>query len=383
MVKQSLLLISALISLAGCGEAPQEISKGPERAAPLTVTAVTAAAEDVPATYEASGTVRPRSCATISAKILGAVREVKVQLGDHVQEGQLLIVVDAREMETAVRRAEAARDEIKGLFPEAAAGVAAAKASLDLAQVTFTRMGDLYHKRSISNQEFDEASSHLKAAQSALDIAQAKRAQLDAKLEQAEQEVRAARVNQSYAEISAPFAGIIASKSVEPGNMAVPGVPLLTIDREGAYRVEASVEETRLRGVRLGQTVDVIVDGSPPALSGKVSQIVPEVDPASRTGTVKIDLPMSPHLRLGVFARVVFPAGSRRAVVVPAAALVEQGQLQSVFVVENGTAHTRLVTAGAATANRAEMLSGINAGETVIAPVPPNVKDGSPVEVRP
>ena len=83
-------------------------------------------------------------------------------------------------------------------------------------------------------------------------------------------------------------------------------------------------------------------------LNARVSEIVPAVDSASRTYTVKMDLPATPHLRSGMFGRAVFPLGARKVLAVPPRPLVERGQLQSVFVVENGVARTRLVTAGTA-----------------------------------
>jgi RND family efflux transporter MFP subunit len=243
-------------------------------------------------------------------------------------------------------------------------------------------MQDLYNKKSISNQEFDEASARLKSAQAAHDMARAKRAQLDERLEQVEQEVRAAQVNGSYAQIAAPFAGVVAGKSVEPGNLAIPGAPLLTIEREGTYRFEALVDESRLGAIRLGQAVTVKLAGLGRTLSGEVSEIVPEVDAASRSGTVKIDLPATAGLRSGIFGQALFgSAAKRRTMTVPLAAVTERGQLQSVLVAENGTARTRLITLGPKTDNRVEVLSGLTEGETAIVPVPPGLTDGARVEI--
>src|SRR5207302_6175864 len=106
---------------------------------------------------------------------------------------------------------------------------------------TFKRMEELASKKSISNQEFDEASARLKAAQAAHEMAHSKRVQLDSKLAQVEQEIRAAAIVRDYARIAAPFAGVVTAKSVEPGNLALPGAPLLTIEHEGGYRLEVSV----------------------------------------------------------------------------------------------------------------------------------------------
>src|ERR1039458_3171468 len=169
MTKNILFLIPSVIWLAGCGEAPREKSSASSAPA-IAVSAVTAATETWPSIYEATGTVRARTSAVISARLMGYVREVNAQAGDRVREGQLLVTLDARDLDVNSRRAEAAREEVRTAVPEADSAVAAAKANLDLAQVTFGRMRELFQKKSISSQEFDEVSAKLKAAQAAYDM---------------------------------------------------------------------------------------------------------------------------------------------------------------------------------------------------------------------
>lgn len=378
-IKSCFVIIPAIL-LAGCSESMRE----PEAAAsapstPVSIAAV--ASEQWPSIYEASGTVRARSSTLVSSKWMGYVREVKVQVGDRVREGQLLVVLDARDLDAAANRAAAASEEVRNAIPEADAAIAAAQARLDLVSATFKRMRELYEKKSISDQEFDEANAKFKAAQADFAMARARRAQLDSKLVQTEQEVRASRVTRSYAEIQAPVAGIVTAKSVDPGNLAAPGVPLLTIET-GGYRLEAAVEESRLASIRAGQAVTVALDGAERIFEARVSEIVPAVDSATRTYTVKIDLPGA-SLRSGMFGRARFSLAARSLLAIPAAAVVERGQLQSVFVADNGAAHTRLITLGERTKDRVEVLSGLASGETVIVPVPRNLADGSRVEVRP
>ena len=381
MTKSLLFPIPLVIWLAGCSDASREAEPAAP-AAPLAVNVVTAAVQQWPSLYEATGTVRARSSAVISAKWMGYVREVKVQVGDRVREGQLLVALDTRDLDASSGRAAAAREEVRNEIPEADGAVAAAKANLDLVQVTFQRMHELYEKKSISDQEFDEASAKVKAAQAAYEMAQAKRSQLEAKLAQAGQEVRATEVTRSYAEVQAPLAGRVTARSVEPGNLAVPGAPLLTIERED-YRLEASVEESRIEAVRAGQPVTVVLDGINRSFETKVSEIVPAVDAASRAYTVKIDLPNTPALRSGIFGRAAFQLGSRSMLAIPARAVREQGQLQSVYVAESGAARVRLVTLGEKLKDQVEVLSGLSAGDKVIFPVPQGLADGTRVEVRP
>jgi membrane fusion protein, multidrug efflux system len=377
MTKHLLIPIPLLMWLAGCSEAPKE--KATDSSAPLAVSTVAVSSETWPSTYEATGTVRARTSAVVSAKLMGYVREVKAQAGDHVREGQLLVTLDSRDLEVASRRAEAAREEVRTAVPEADSAIAAAKANLDLAQATFGRMRVMFQKTSISNQEFDEASAKLKAAQAAYDVSQARREQLNAKLAQADQEVRAAEVTRSYAEVVAPFAGLVVARWVEPGSLPVPGAPLFTIEADGDYRLEALADESHLPAIRVGQQVSVSLDSVDHPIDARVSEIVPAVDAASRAYTVKIDLPALPALRSGVFGRATFQLGSRSLLAIPAAAVSERGQLQSVMIADNGVARTRLITTGQKLKDRMEVLSGLSDGEKVIFPVPPGLTDGAQV----
>jgi len=374
----------ALISLGltACREAPRR-AEASVRSQTVEVPVVLVASVELPSVYEAVGTVRARTSAVIASQIMGSVREVKVHTGDSVSRGQLLVTIDSRDLDVAVRERQAAREEALSARGEVDHAVAAAQANLDLAKVTFRRMQELYDKKSISDQEYDEASARLKAAQAGYDMAVAKRGQVAAKIQQAAEAVSSAEVMRGYAEIHAPFAGIVTEKPVEPGAMAIPGTPLLTVEQAGALRLEVPVEESFLPSVRVGQPVTVTLDSLDRTLEARVSELGPLVDPASRAFLVKIDLPNAPHLRSGMFGRAKFSRGTRPALVVPTAAVSEQGQLQSVIVVEEGSAHTRLVTLGQKQGDVVEILSGLNAGERVVSPRSTTLADGARVEARP
>jgi RND family efflux transporter MFP subunit len=370
-----------VLLLTSCGSEPARRAAQPQTP-PVAVQVAAVATEDWPASYEATGTVRARTTATISSKVMGYVQQVSVQVGDRVRQGQALITLDARDLDVSLRRAEAGRTEVESAIPELENATAAAKANLDLAQSTFKRMEELAAKKSISNQELDEASARLKAAQANYDMVRSRRAQVNSKMATAEQEIRGAGIMRDYARLAAPFSGVVITRSVEPGNLATPGSPLLTIEQDGVYRLEATVDESKLASVRVGQSVEAVIEAADKKLNARVSEIVPSVDAASRTYIVKLDLPATPQLRTGMFGRAIFPLGVQKVVAVPLTALMERGQLQSVFVVEDGVAHTRLVTTGRRTSNAVEVLSGLNAGEKVVLPVPVGLQDGAMVEVR-
>ena len=370
-----------VLLMSACG-GPETHSKAATAPPHVTVQAASVASRPWPDAYEATGTVRARTAAVLSSKVMAYVRQVAVQIGDRVRDGQELVTLDAQDFDANVRRAEAGEAEVRASIPEADNGIAAAKANLDLAQATFKRMEELASRKSISNQEFDEASARLKAAQAAYDMARSKRTQLDSRLAQADQDIRAAKIMRDYTRIAAPFAGVVTARSVEPGNLAAPGAPLLTIEREGAYRLEASVDESKIPFVKAGQVVEVSLEALDRKLTARVAEIVPAVDAASRAYTVKIDLPAQANLRSGMFGRASFPMGARPVLAVPAAAVVVRGQLQSVFVIEDGCARNRLITTGRRGDSVLEVLSGLTENEMVVSPVAPALADGVRVEVR-
>src|SRR5665811_511066 len=188
-----LFLPIPVLLLTSCGSEPARRAAQPQTP-PVAVQVAAVATEDWPASYEATGTVRARTTATISSKVMGYVQQVSVQVGDRVRQGQALITLDARDLDVSLRRAEAGGAEVQSAIPELENATAAAKANLDLAQTTFKRMEELASKKSISNQEFDEASARLKSAQAAYEMARAKRTQLDSKRAQVQQEIRGAGI---------------------------------------------------------------------------------------------------------------------------------------------------------------------------------------------
>ncbi len=223
-------LFPVVLILAGCGAPPASEKKAAE-STPVAVKTVAAASVEMPSVDEATGTVRARTTAQVSAKVMGYVREVKAQAGDTVKAGQVLILLDDRDLASGYRQAEAGLNEARQGMSEADNAIAAAKAQLDLTQVTFNRMKDLYDKKSVSTQELDDVSMKLKVARANHEMALSRRNQLQAKIRQAEEAVGGAGIMKGYAEVKAPFAGVVTERRVEPGYLAAPGQPLLVASR--------------------------------------------------------------------------------------------------------------------------------------------------------
>jgi multidrug efflux pump subunit AcrA (membrane-fusion protein) len=333
-------------------------------------------------TYRASGTVRARYTAAIAAKIAATILEIRVQAGDRVTAGQTLVVLDHGNLEANLRRAEAACAEAESAIAETENAIAAANATLDLARVTHRRFEDLLSKASVSQQESDESEARLKSARAGLEMAASKRRQAEARRSQAEAELAAARVALGYATLAAPFPGLVTERRADPGSMATPGAPLLTLEREGNLRLETSIDESRLALVRIGEQVEVEIDSLNRTVRGRVAENVPSIDAATRSFTTKIDLPAIPGLRAGMFGRAAFAGGKREALLVPQSAVLERGQVRSLYVVEGDTARLRLITLGEARDNRREILSGLTAGEKIIVAPPPLLSDGRRVAIQ-
>lgn len=379
MTQRALFALLFVATYSGCSR-PETTQKPRERSL-VSASTVPLRGESWPIRFEAPGTVRARATVALSAKWTGHVREVKVSVGDHVHEGQLVVTLDSRDLDIGADRATASREEIRSGVAEAESAITAAKIQLELVQTTFRRIGELHASRSVSDQEFDEASSRVKAAEAGLEHARARRAAIDSSLARAEQDIRSAQVNRSYAEIVAPFSGTVIARQAETGTLAGPGTPLISIESDDR-RLEVGIEESQFGAIRVGTPVTVALDGPGMTIEGRIASLDPSFDTASRTFTAKVDLPRVPWVRSGMFGRAIFQLGARPVIAVPADAITKRDQVQSVFVAEDGVARLRLITTGERSGGKLEALSGLAIGELVVVPVPRDLADGDRIGVR-
>jgi RND family efflux transporter MFP subunit len=190
---------------------------------------------------------------------------------------------------------------------------------------------------------------------------------------------------QGYTQLRAPFDGVVTERRVDVGAMASPGVPLLTVDRAGALRLEVTVDESLLAGLRQGAALPVRIPAlGTEAIEGRVARIVPAADAASHSFLVKIDLPPSKDLRAGMYATAQIPTGTKQAILAPRSAIVLRGSLPCAYVLDvNGVAQLRYMTTGATHGNNVEILSGIAAGEKLVDDPGDRELAGKRIEVQP
>lgn len=392
--KLALLITLAAITLAAaCGKEEEHAATAPAGEVRNVATARIASSsmEDF---YEATGTVQAKTATQISANIMGRILSMPWDEGDNVARGQVLAEIDSSASRTQIQKAEAGLREAQATIAEIDASVVAANAAVrsaeanrQFAETTFGRFRELYERKSATAQEFDEAQSRYRTAVAELERAKAnvdtissKKKQINARMEQARADIAAARVSEGYSRIVSPVSGVIVKKFAEAGATATPGTPLLSIEDNSQFLLEAAVEESRSNLVRVGNRVNVRIDALGAEIFGSVSEVLPSTDAASRTYVVKIVLPSEPGLRSGMYGVARFPVASKQAVTVPETAVVRRGQLTGVFIVgDDGIARFRIVNIGKTSEGMAEVISGLSEGDEIVTSDAATLTDGTRV----
>ncbi|MBI4848574.1 MAG: efflux RND transporter periplasmic adaptor subunit [Nitrospirae bacterium] len=310
--------------------------------------------------YETSGTLRSRNTALVSAQIMGEVKEINVKPGDRVKKDDVLLVIKAPDIGARVQAAQEA-------FEEAQKGLSMAGENRDLMEKTFERYKKLFDEKAISGQEFDEIKTKKDVA--ALEYERSQKA-----LKRAEAGLNEAEAFKGYAVIRSPLNGIVSEKKIDAGSMTAPGAPLFIIE-EPVYRVEVPVDEGQLSYINTGTPVDIVIDAIGVQTGGRVGEVVRQIDPLTRTFTVKVDISESAKpLQGGFYARAKFTLGKKSGLFIPEVAIVSRGELKAVYAVDqDGIITFRLVKTGKSADGMTEILSGLNAGERII------VKGSSPL----
>jgi RND family efflux transporter MFP subunit len=312
---------------------------------------------------------------------MAPIVQVHVRSGDQVRRGTTLVTLDARDILANKGLADATSRSAAEAARAAEADVRAAESTFVLAQATHERMASLHAKRSATTQELDQAVAALAAAAAQRTSAQARVAAAIAARDAAEASAEAAAINVSYAVLSAPFDGIVTERHADPGSMAMPGTPLLTLEEPATSRLEVQLDEARAVLVKIGQQVSVRLDNphdGDDKLDGRVSEIE-RIDPTSHRFLIKIDLPTSAALRSGLFGRARFAGPTRQALSVPKSAVINRGQLTFAYVVAGGRARLRPISTGSAGNDRVEVLAGLRDGDIIVTDPSPSLTDGGRV----
>lgn len=293
--------------------------------------------EPVPANIAAKQT------AIISSRILARIDEVKVRAGDYVKKGQTLVVLERSDLKSRVSQANAQLKSVDARLQEA-------KQSLE---------------RSI------ELNKRGLLALAPLEAAQANFKSLEAQKKSAQQSLIEAETSLEYANVVAPFDGLIVDRLAEPGSTAQPGMSLLSLYNPSSVRVEANIREARALELKLGQTLKMEIPSKELSLSAEVEELVPAGNVASRTFLVKSQINDISGLLPGMYARLMIPAGKAKRILVPKKYIAEVGQLNIVWVVhqkaEEKILEKRFVKVGMSQKDDLiEVISGLTEGEILV-----------------
>ncbi len=347
----SAAVLVLLGALGGCGEKAQDQIAVPAGAT-VQATVISVQKATLPMVATAPGNVIAEQQAMIASRLMGFLREIYVEEGQHVAAGQKLFSVDPT--------------DIQGQMAMAKAGLTQAEAALADAKNDYERFGALYKDEAIPKMQWDKIRLQYQMTEQQVGMA---RAGYDTAASQ-----------MRYATVTAPFAGVITQKMANAGAMAAPGQPVLVLENTDKLQVQTSVSNDVFSQLKLGTEVGLSAEGQTGDIVGKVANLVPSADPMTHSHLVKIDLPKNSGLRSGSFVQVAFKLGERQGVRVPETAVQNRAGITGLFVVDaQGIAKYRMVRTGTVEAGQVEILAGLNPGEKVVSTSTAALQNGDKV----
>ena len=326
------MLMATLLAAAGCHESG--VTQGSNDAPRVVAATLTVQSEQATVYAVVPGTVVSRHRAEIASRLTGYVRDVAVQAGDRVAAGQPLLSIDSSDVTGQLQQAQAVFDE---------------------AQVNYQRTGNLYSKGVATKVQLDAATRQYTTAKASLQMAQAA---------------------VGYADIRAPFAGVVVDKLVDPGDLATPGKPLLVLEDEHTLEVQSYVPDELYAALRVGEGLPFATEDA--SFTGKLLSKVEAADAQTHTHLIRVAIPAGSGLMSGRYVKVSIPDGQAPRMRIPASALAERAGITGVFVLDaDGRAHFRLVRAGASAGGQVEIQSGVAPGERIVAAPGPDVENGT------
>jgi RND family efflux transporter MFP subunit len=339
------LAIAVLLSLTtACQKQDEPQTGSTPKLSPAQVTVAHVKRHDAENQIEIVGTVQAVDRAEISSKITGNILELPVKLGSHIKQGELLVVISAGEISARVQQA---------------------RAQLDQALRNLAREQKLLKKNAATPET-------VKSLQDTVWIAEASH--------------KEAKTMLNYTKVLAPFDGIVTRKIANAGDLATPGKPLLQIEAGDKLEILTDIPEAVIQSISQGTRLSVHIPAVNTRVEGEVTEISPVSDPSSRTTPIKIHIQSQPQLRSGQFARVCLKSEGIESFVIPASAVTMYGQIERVFVNNQGFAALRLVRTGATVIldsgeSYMEILSGLDEDDIVITTGNHNLEHGQPLEI--
>jgi RND family efflux transporter MFP subunit len=328
--------LALLFGAAACGGEPGEL---PRSSGPVDVAVSRSVASY--GLVSAPGTVVAQEEAGLATRTSGRIRRVHVEIGTTVSAGDQLVSLESDEIDARIRSAEAAAE---------------------LARQWHQRISALAEDGAATAQELDDATARLAMAEAGL---------------------RDARAQREYVILQAPFSGVITARRADPGDLAVPGVPILEMIGSGGLKIEADLPAELARQLAVGDRMEVYWPETSQRFAGQVTRVVPAVERASRRFRIEaefvVDSTGLPAIPPGSFVRLELGERATTTRWIPADAVVTRGQLTGVFVVDGDELRLRWIRVGQRLGASVEMLAGPGAEALLVRDPAPTFVDGQPV----
>lgn len=344
-------MMAVTVMSCGGGESPEVA-----QLTPITVKVAKTTGAGVSNYVSASGKIAATNSANLSTRMMGFVQRMNVKVGDDVKKGEVLVSINNTDL-------LAKKAQVEASIIQATAGYENAKRD-------FERFKTLYAQGSASPKELDDMTTRYQMAKAGLEAAEQMKAEVQAQF--------------AYTNIKAPFSGIISNTFIKEGDMASPGMPLVTIEYPGALEVVAMVSESDIDLIETGNEVTVLVKTNGQQLKGEVTEVSHSAKNTGGQYLVKVNLPETDEYVLpGMFVNVQFPVpaiGANAKVLLPNKALVKQGQLTGVYTMgADNVAILRWLRIGKVYGSEVEVLSGLAQGEEYIVSAEGKLFNGAKV----
>ncbi|MEZ4875706.1 MAG: efflux RND transporter periplasmic adaptor subunit [Flavobacteriaceae bacterium] len=351
--------LALVIALSSCGDHEEKLAL--DNAQPIPVTVNTLADPSNSPFLTVSGKIQSVNSADLSTRMMGFVNKVYVKVGDKVSKGQLLVSINNTDLQAKLAQVNASITE--------------ATAAFNNAKKDYERFQNLFAENSASQKELDDMTARYEMAKARLEGAKGMKNEIQAQF--------------TYANITAPFSGVITGKNIEEGNMANPGMPLISMETPGSFEVVAMVPETEISKIKKDSNVTVVAKSIGKSLSGKVAEVSISAKNTGGQYLVKIALEKTDAPILsGMFVNVQFPIEKEKntnepTLYVPESALVRQGQLTGVYTLgNNNVAILRWLRIGKTIGDQVEVLSGLSKEESYITSAEGKLFNGAKVSVQ-
>jgi len=349
-----MLLLSGTV-LISCGK---QVSKEDHSEERIRVKAEEARIQSYPVRYRFSGKLETEKQSNLSTRIMGLVEQIYVKPGQHVKKGDLLLQV--RNQDVVAKKAQVE------------AGIVEAQSAFDNAQKDLERFEALYETNSATDKEMDDIRTRYKTA--------------GARLAAAEQMQKEVEESLLYSAIKAPYSGVITGKYIQEGDMANPGIPLLSMESPSTWKVIARIPEEDISRLKLNDPVKAEFD----ALGGlQLEGTIAEINPSSANTGAQFEAKIlissgkeaTSRLYSGMYATVYYEKGTQPLMLVPQSSVVRQGQLTGLYAVsQTGTALLRWIRTGKTYGDSIEVLSGLSDGEKYIRSSEGKLYDGALIQ---